>query len=157
MGYARSKWVAENLVSLASHSRGIRAESLRIGQMVGDTRAGVWNETEAISLQLKGAQVVKAMPDLDEVSPRFRKCKIESVADVRGRRFPGCRSIWRRGQSWKSSTRTCIVHSGTSSTRQRRRPGKPSGTRFATLGSSLTSFRRRSGLTDCASRTRTSV
>jgi thioester reductase-like protein len=68
MGYARSKWVAENLVSLASQSRGIRAESLRIGQMVGDTRAGVWNETEAISLQLKGAQVVKAMPDLDEVS-----------------------------------------------------------------------------------------
>lgn len=75
MGYARSKWVAENLVGLASRSRGIRAESLRIGQMVGDTRAGVWNETEAISLQLKGAQVVKAMPDLDEVRPWYKKKK----------------------------------------------------------------------------------
>lgn len=43
--------------------------------MVGDTRAGVWNETEAISLQLKGAQVVKAMPDLDEVRPWYKKKK----------------------------------------------------------------------------------
>ena len=69
MGYARSKWVAENLVALAAQTRGIRAESLRIGQMVGDTVHGVWNETEAISLQLKGAQTLRAMPDLDEVSP----------------------------------------------------------------------------------------
>jgi thioester reductase-like protein len=68
MGYARSKWVAENLVALAAQTRGIRAESMRIGQMVGDTVHGVWNETEAISLQLKGAQTIKAMPDLDEVS-----------------------------------------------------------------------------------------
>jgi thioester reductase-like protein len=68
MGYARSKWVAENLVALAAQTRGIRSESLRIGQMVGDTVHGVWNETEAISLQLKSAQTIGAMPDLDEVS-----------------------------------------------------------------------------------------
>ncbi|KAJ9094096.1 hypothetical protein QFC21_006197 [Naganishia friedmannii] len=66
MGYARSKWVAENLVALAARTRGIRSESLRIGQMVGDTIHGVWNETEAISLQLKSAQTISAMPDLDE-------------------------------------------------------------------------------------------
>ncbi|KAJ9111498.1 hypothetical protein QFC22_006525 [Naganishia vaughanmartiniae] len=66
MGYARSKWVAENMVALAAQTRGIRSESLRIGQMVGDTLHGVWNETEAIPLQLKSAQTIGAMPDLDE-------------------------------------------------------------------------------------------
>jgi thioester reductase-like protein len=68
MGYARSKWVTENIIAAAAAKRGIRAETLRIGQMVGDTVHGVWNETEAISLQIKGAQAIGAMPELDEVS-----------------------------------------------------------------------------------------
>jgi thioester reductase-like protein len=72
MGYARSKWVTENIVANAASTRGIRAESFRIGQMVGDTEHGVWNETEAISLLIKGAQTVGAMPDLDEVRLRFK-------------------------------------------------------------------------------------
>ena len=95
MGYARSKWVAENLVALAAQTRGIRAESLRIGQMVGDTVHGVWNETEAISLQLKGAQTLAAMPDLDEVSPFFEhEYSIILTIQVYCRPFLGFRSIW---------------------------------------------------------------
>jgi thioester reductase-like protein len=72
MGYARSKWVTENLVAKAAISRGIRAESFRLGQMVGDTVNGVWNETEAISLLVKSAQTIGAMPDLGEVSQSIR-------------------------------------------------------------------------------------
>ena len=68
MGYARSKWVTENLVAIAASTRKIRAETFRIGQMVGDTVHGVWNETEAIPLQIKSAQSVGAMPELSEVS-----------------------------------------------------------------------------------------
>lgn len=68
MGYARSKWVTENIVAVAARTRGIRAETFRIGQMVGDTVTGVWNETEAVSLQIKAAQTIGAMPKLDEVS-----------------------------------------------------------------------------------------
>ena len=95
MGYARSKWVAENLVALAAQTRGIRAESLRIGQMVGDTVHGVWNETEAISLQLKGAQTIKAMPDLDEVSPIFKhEYLLDLTPQIYCRPFLGFRSIW---------------------------------------------------------------
>ncbi len=79
MGYARSKWVTENLAAKAAATRGIRAESFRIGQMVGDTQNGVWNETEAISLLVKSAQTIGAMPDLREVStyrcfPEARHC-----------------------------------------------------------------------------------
>ena len=68
MGYARSKWVTENITANAAKARGMRAESFRIGQMVGDTVNGVWNETEAISLLIKSAQTIGAMPDLNEVS-----------------------------------------------------------------------------------------
>lgn len=72
MGYARSKWVTENLVAIAASTRKIRAEMFRIGQMVGDTVHGVWNETEAIPLQIKSAQSVGAMPELSEVSRAVR-------------------------------------------------------------------------------------
>jgi thioester reductase-like protein len=72
MGYARSKWVTENLVAIAASTRKIRAETFRIGQMVGDTVHGVWNETEAIPLQIKSAQSVGAMPELSEVSGAAR-------------------------------------------------------------------------------------
>ncbi|KAI5479365.1 L-aminoadipate-semialdehyde dehydrogenase [Pseudohyphozyma bogoriensis] len=69
MGYARSKWVVENMCANATLSTGIRAEVLRIGQMTGDSVKGIWNETEAISLMIKSAQTVGCLPDLaDQIS-----------------------------------------------------------------------------------------
>ncbi|KAJ7918788.1 L-aminoadipate-semialdehyde dehydrogenase [Mycena leptocephala] len=45
-GYARSKWVVEKLCQRAAASSGVPVGVLRIGQMVGDSVTGVWNETE---------------------------------------------------------------------------------------------------------------
>lgn len=53
MGYAQSKWVTEKLCEIVSAETALHAGVLRVGQMVGDTANGVWNETEAISLMIK--------------------------------------------------------------------------------------------------------
>ncbi|KAJ0161730.1 putative gluconokinase [Colletotrichum tanaceti] len=65
MGYAQSKVVAEHLCARATRA-GIKARVLRIGQIVADTRHGVWNATEAIPLMLQTALTVGALPKLAE-------------------------------------------------------------------------------------------
>ena len=65
-GYARSKLVAENIVMKASRDFGARTTILRIGQIVGDKRTGLWNDTEAIPLIIRSALTIKALPKLDE-------------------------------------------------------------------------------------------
>ncbi|KAK2002086.1 male sterility protein [Colletotrichum falcatum] len=65
MGYAQSKAVAEHLCARAAEA-GVKARVLRIGQIVADTRHGVWNATEAIPLMLQTAVTVGALPRLRE-------------------------------------------------------------------------------------------
>ncbi|RDW78967.1 putative NRPS-like enzyme (JCVI) [Aspergillus mulundensis] len=64
MGYARSKLIGERIVSNARRS-GARAYSLRIGQVSGHSKRGLWNDTEAIPLMLRSALTLKVLPDLD--------------------------------------------------------------------------------------------
>ncbi|KAF2116461.1 hypothetical protein BDV96DRAFT_574148 [Lophiotrema nucula] len=66
MGYARSKLVAERIVQAAAETTGMTAKVLRIGQIVGDTEKGIWNNTEAIPLMIQSAKTVGALPALDE-------------------------------------------------------------------------------------------
>ncbi|GAC98281.1 NRPS-like enzyme [Pseudozyma hubeiensis SY62] len=68
MGYGRSKWVVEKLCEYAQQhiGDGFDAVIARIGQMVGDRRSGIWNETEAWPLMLKSAQTIGCLPELDE-------------------------------------------------------------------------------------------
>lgn len=65
MGYAQSKMVAEHLCARAARS-GVTARVLRVGQIVADTRHGIWNSTEAIPLMLQTAQTIGALPKLRE-------------------------------------------------------------------------------------------
>ncbi len=65
MGYARSKLVAERLCQHA-HQAGLDARVLRVGQIVGDTRQGRWNATEAIPLMIRSAIGIGALPALDD-------------------------------------------------------------------------------------------
>ncbi|KAF5367566.1 hypothetical protein D9758_003797 [Tetrapyrgos nigripes] len=65
-GYAQSKWVVEELCQRAAESAGLPVGVFRIGQMVGDTVNGVWNETEAWPLMFKSVDAVGALPLLDE-------------------------------------------------------------------------------------------
>jgi carbohydrate kinase (thermoresistant glucokinase family) len=66
MGYARSKLVTEHICILAGKETGISARVLRVGQIIGDTVHGIWNDTEAIPMILQAATTVGAIPALDE-------------------------------------------------------------------------------------------
>ncbi|KAF2827772.1 acetyl-CoA synthetase-like protein [Ophiobolus disseminans] len=65
-GYARSKYVAENIVYNAAKDSGANARVLRIGQLVGDSNVGEWNTTEGIPLMIQTAVTLGALPLLDE-------------------------------------------------------------------------------------------
>lgn len=64
MGYGRSKLVGEHIVSNARKS-GARAYSLRIGQVSGHSKLGLWNDSEALPLMIRSALTLKALPELD--------------------------------------------------------------------------------------------
>ncbi|RAR09693.1 acetyl-CoA synthetase-like protein [Stemphylium lycopersici] len=65
-GYARSKYVAEQIVLNGAKQAGADARVLRIGQLVGDSRVGQWNITEGIPLMIQTAVTLGALPALDE-------------------------------------------------------------------------------------------
>ncbi|KAI1619273.1 hypothetical protein EDD37DRAFT_698729 [Exophiala viscosa] len=64
-GYTQSKLVAEYIVQKAMESFGAWTSILRIGQIVGDTRLGLWNETEAAPLMIRSALILGCLPMLD--------------------------------------------------------------------------------------------
>lgn len=65
-GYARSKWVGEQIVRRAIEIvPNFQSSVFRLGQLVGDRKHGVWNTTEAISLMIKSGDVMGILPDLD--------------------------------------------------------------------------------------------
>jgi thioester reductase-like protein len=68
MGYARSKLITETIIKAAVEQTGMVAKVLRVGQIVGDTQNGMWNSTEAISLMIRSATTIGALPALEEVS-----------------------------------------------------------------------------------------
>lgn len=59
-GYARSKWVVERLLARTGGT------VLRIGQLVGDSQHGIWNETEAWPLMFRSGVSLGVLPDLEE-------------------------------------------------------------------------------------------
>ncbi|KAF7588262.1 hypothetical protein BBP40_005948 [Aspergillus hancockii] len=64
MGYGRSKLIGEKIVSNARKS-GARAHSLRIGQVSGHSKRGLWNDSEAMPLMIRSALTLKALPQID--------------------------------------------------------------------------------------------
>ena len=79
MGYARSKLVTETIIKAAADQTGMCAQVLRVGQIVGDTSMGIWNSTEAISLMIRSAVTIGALPVLDEV--RLRSLQVSVGID----------------------------------------------------------------------------
>ena len=78
MGYARSKLVGERIVQRAVEGAGARACVLRIGQVVGDTEHGMWNEGEMIPLIVRSAVTMGVLPELDMI------CRWLPVDDIAG-------------------------------------------------------------------------
>lgn len=66
LGYSQSKWVAESICSSASKHDGMRGRIsiLRIGQLTGDTKNGIWNMSEAWPLMLSTVHKLGCLPNL---------------------------------------------------------------------------------------------
>lgn len=65
-GYAQSKFVTEHITANANKNAGANSRVLRVGQLIGDTKAGEWNTTEGIPLMIQTAVTLGALPALDE-------------------------------------------------------------------------------------------
>ncbi|KAL4955552.1 hypothetical protein BDW69DRAFT_193176 [Aspergillus filifer] len=81
MGYAQSKLVAEHICVNSARTAGIQSRVLRIGQVIGDSKFGIWNTTEAIPLMISAARTIGALPKLDEW---HRWLPVDVVAGVVG-------------------------------------------------------------------------
>ncbi|KAF7558254.1 hypothetical protein G7Z17_g176 [Cylindrodendrum hubeiense] len=82
MGYAQSKSVAEHLCAKAA-TQGVTARVLRVGQIVGDTKHGVWNAQEAVPMMMQTAVTVGALPKLKETPSWLPVDTVaEAVADI---------------------------------------------------------------------------
>lgn len=66
IGYAQSKLIAEHICQAASKATGMDTKILRIGQVAGDTKYGIWNTNEAVPMILKSASTIGSLPMLDE-------------------------------------------------------------------------------------------
>ncbi|KAH7123321.1 hypothetical protein B0J13DRAFT_680032 [Dactylonectria estremocensis] len=82
MGYAQSKSVAEHLCAKAA-SQGVTSRVLRVGQIVGDTKHGVWNASEAVPMMMQTAVTVGVLPKLKETPSWLPVDTVaEAVADI---------------------------------------------------------------------------
>ena len=66
-GYARSKWVAEQICLAAHRSTPLhdRISAVRVGQLSGATETGAWSNSEAYPLILSTFEHLQCLPDLD--------------------------------------------------------------------------------------------
>lgn len=60
--YGLSKWTAEQLCSGATKKAGLRVRVLRLSQMCGDTRYGMWNPKEAWPQVMASAVTIRGLP-----------------------------------------------------------------------------------------------
>ncbi|KAM6525809.1 hypothetical protein FALCPG4_011344 [Fusarium falciforme] len=82
MGYAQSKSVSENLCAKAAEA-GVTTRVLRVGQIVADTRHGIWNAQEGVPMMMQTAVTIGALPKLKE-TPSWLPVDVvaEAVVDI---------------------------------------------------------------------------
>lgn len=69
MGYGQSKWAGEQVCAAASEAQhaGLGpVRVLRVGQVSGDTKHGVWNPAEAIPAMIQSALTIGALPQMED-------------------------------------------------------------------------------------------
>lgn len=66
MGYAQSKWVAEQLLASAAATAEIPVRIARLGQVCGDSVEGLWNPAEAIPTIVRTAVTQGVLPGEEE-------------------------------------------------------------------------------------------
>jgi len=68
LGYSRSKWVAEQICAEAHRQTPMqgRIAIIRVGQLSGDSKMGIWNTKEAWPMMLNTARLIGCLPDLGD-------------------------------------------------------------------------------------------
>lgn len=71
LGYAKSKWVAENICAQANQTLSKRsitslASIIRIGQLCGDSATSAWNRSEAYPLMFSASSAINSLPNLPD-------------------------------------------------------------------------------------------
>ncbi|KAL8824145.1 MAG: hypothetical protein Q9191_005269 [Dirinaria sp. TL-2023a] len=77
-GYAASKLIGERIIQAAAKNYGLNAAILRIGQVIGDTKTGMWNDSEAFPLVIRSAVTMGMLPEM-KISERW--LPLDTVAD----------------------------------------------------------------------------
>ncbi|KAG0645137.1 Nonribosomal peptide synthase, partial [Hyphodiscus hymeniophilus] len=65
IGYSRSKWVAEAICAAAAKHLPGKVKILRLGQLTGDTKNGIWNISEAWPLMLSTVDALACLPRIE--------------------------------------------------------------------------------------------
>ncbi|THU77606.1 acetyl-CoA synthetase-like protein [Dendrothele bispora CBS 962.96] len=60
MGYTESKWVSEELIRSSMLPNAL---VVRVGQLTGDTKSGVWNQKEWVPTMIRSATMLGCLPD----------------------------------------------------------------------------------------------
>ncbi|KAK2014997.1 putative polyketide synthase [Colletotrichum eremochloae] len=70
IGYGDAKYICECLLDETLHKDSDRfhAMSVRLGQIAGASKTGVWSKTEHVPFLIKSSQTLKALPDFGEGS-----------------------------------------------------------------------------------------
>jgi thioester reductase-like protein len=62
MGYGRSKLVGEHICGVCTRNTGLKTRILRVGQIIGDLRSGIWSTLEAWPLTMRSALSIGVLP-----------------------------------------------------------------------------------------------
>ncbi|KAJ0125235.1 thioester reductase domain-containing protein [Diaporthe amygdali] len=76
IGYGQSKWVGEEICSAAvkyaaQNGVDLPVQILRVGQIVGDNKRGMWNPKEAIPLTVQSALTTGALPVVEGADMQY--------------------------------------------------------------------------------------
>ena len=83
-GYTQSKWVNEELLSIASKETPLQHVSVRVGQVTGGT-TGAWNRAEWFPTLVKSGQYLGSLPNIDkEISWIPVDAVAQAVVQMRG-------------------------------------------------------------------------
>lgn len=84
MGYAQSKWVAEQLLASAAATAEIPVRIARLGQVCGDSVEGLWNPAEAIPTIVRTAVTQGVLPGDEEEELQWLPADVagQAIVDV---------------------------------------------------------------------------
>ena len=92
LGYSRSKWVAEHICAEADVRTSLRGRIsiVRVGQLAGDSKTGVWNTKEAWPMMLSTANIINCLPDLGDEALDWLPVDVAAQAFLESTRLENC-------------------------------------------------------------------